>query len=85
MIVNTTADPPITAPILLRLLLSEIAGNQNRDTHSKLYHHKSHQVQHLASGRNCGKSGGGTKSSHHQKVHRSVSRLQDQCTQEPAS
>ena len=56
MIVNTTADPPITGSDPLRLLLSEIAGNQNRDTHGKLNHHESHQVEHLASGRNCGKT-----------------------------
>ena len=52
---NNRANP-------FRLLFAKIAGYEDCDSHSKLCHHKGNKVQYLASGRNGGQSGSGTKS-----------------------
>ena len=68
-------------PDLLGFLLTNIAGNQNRNAHGKLRYHKGDQVQQLAAGRNRRKPRRGAKVPHHQQVNRAICRLQHQSSE----
>ena len=64
-----------------RFLFPKITGNENCNSHCKLRYYKGDQIQYLASGGNRGKSGGGAKAAHYQKIYSTVSGLQNQCAQ----
>ena len=64
-------------PDLLRLFLTQVPRDQNRNAHGQLRHNECDQVQDLASRRDGGEAGRGTEPAYDQQVHRSVCGLQN--------
>lgn len=76
---HSAADDDL--PDVLGVLFAQIAGDEDGDAHCKLGHYKGHEVEHLTAGGDSGKTRGGSETTHHQQVYRTVGGLQHQRAQ----
>ena len=66
----------------LRLFLTQIPGNEDRDAHGQLGDDEGDEVEHLAAGGDRRQADGGAEPAHDQQVYRAIGRLQHQCAQD---